>query len=84
MALERPILLGVDGEARELFIDEGKGGLYFTPEDHKDLARSIDIYLNDPRRMEDDGRNGSRYVRQHFERRTINMRLFHALKEMVG
>ena len=84
MALERPILLGVDGEARELFIDEGKGGLYFTPEDHKDLARSILIYLNDPRRMEDDGRNGSRYVRQNFERRTINMRLFHALKEMVG
>ncbi|MFM7813806.1 MAG: glycosyltransferase family 4 protein, partial [Flavobacteriales bacterium] len=32
MALRKPIVLGVDGEARELFITQGKGGFYVEPE----------------------------------------------------
>ena len=32
LALKKPIILGVEGEAKELFIDEAKAGLAFEPE----------------------------------------------------
>jgi glycosyltransferase involved in cell wall biosynthesis len=47
LALGKPLLLGVEGEARQLFIDEGRAGLAFAPEDADDLAvRCADTWLN--------------------------------------
>jgi glycosyltransferase involved in cell wall biosynthesis len=41
LAMRKPVFLGVDGEARTLFIDEGKAGWYFEPENDADLALKI-------------------------------------------
>lgn len=44
LALKKPLLLGVEGEAKEIFIDRGKAGWAFEPENDVDLAEKI-LYL---------------------------------------
>lgn len=49
LALRKPILLGVEGEAKEIFIDRGKAGWAFEPDNPVDLAGRIRyIYGNKP------------------------------------
>lgn len=71
LAMERPILLGVDGEARQLFIEEGKCGLYFRPEDYQHLAEQILLISSDPEKAKELGRNGRDYVSRKFNRDKI-------------
>lgn len=44
-AMEKPILLGVDGEAREI-IEKYGAGLYFEPENEADLIEKINLFMN--------------------------------------
>jgi glycosyltransferase involved in cell wall biosynthesis len=43
-AMEIPILLGVDGEARGL-VEEFKAGLYFEPENEKDFIKKLEMIM---------------------------------------
>lgn len=45
-AMKKPILLGVDGQAREL-IEEYKAGLYFEPENETDFVDAVYRMVND-------------------------------------
>lgn len=79
LALGKPILLGVDGEARELFIERGKCGLYYEPENDAELAQCIEfLYLNrdEANKM---GEAGKDYVKKHFNRRLIAHEFYEAL-----
>ncbi len=71
LAFGKPILLGVDGEAKELFIDEGKCGLFFTPENEQELADNILCLKNDTALCVQLGNNGKIYVQQKFDRKKI-------------
>ncbi|HZX63500.1 MAG TPA: glycosyltransferase family 4 protein, partial [Bacteroidales bacterium] len=66
LALRKPILLGVEGEAKELFIDEGNAGLAFVPEDEHDLAAKTEILFNNRQLAGDLGENGYHYVSRMF------------------
>lgn len=71
LAMKKPILLGVEGEAKDLFITEGKAGLAFTPEDASDLAeKTLQLFLN-PELIKQFGENGYRYVEEKFTRDKI-------------
>ena len=72
LALGKPILLGVDGEARQLFIEEGKAGLYFEPEEAGELAERIKVLISDPALVVSLGEQGQRYVQEHFDRQRIH------------
>lgn len=65
-ALRKPILLGVEGEAKELFIDEGNAGLAFIPEDGDDLAAKAMILFEDRKLTRELGENGYGYVSRMF------------------
>ena len=82
LALSKPVLLGVEGEAKELFIDEGEGGLAFTPEDAQDLARCVEQLAGDRAQLERMGASGARYVRTRFDREAISGRLWSALQQL--
>jgi glycosyltransferase involved in cell wall biosynthesis len=76
LAMGKPILLGVDGEARELFIEKGKGGLFFTPEDYGELAENI-LYLNVNRgKIFILGENGKQFVAINFNRELIAKKFY--------
>lgn len=71
LAMKKTILLGVEGEAKELFIDEGKCGLAFIPEDAEDLKNKVlDLYKNKSDLVQF-GENGYNYVQQKFTRDQI-------------
>ena len=67
----KPILLGVDGEARELFIDEGRGGLFYEPENASALAAAILELYENPSAVKVFGENGKKYVEENFQRKNI-------------
>lgn len=71
ISMEIPIILGVDGEARTLFIEEGRCGLYFSPEDDAALAVAIRTICEDPELAQSLGRNGRIYARRRFDRDAI-------------
>jgi glycosyltransferase involved in cell wall biosynthesis len=71
LAMKNPILLGVEGEAKELFIDEGKCGLAFVPEDAADLAnKTLELFSNRTK-LKQFGENGYSFVEQKFTRDII-------------
>lgn len=71
LAVEKPILLGVEGEAKSLFIDQGTCGLAYTPEDGQMLSEKIlDLYNSEMLRSKL-GKNGRTFVEQYFNRDEI-------------
>lgn len=83
LALSKPILLGVEGEAKRLFIDDGQAGLAFAPEDAEDLARKVLQYVDDRALMAAHGNNGSHYVQANFDRDVISARLWNELEALI-
>lgn len=71
LAMRKPILLGVDGEARTLFVEEGRCALYFEPDDAEQLAAAALELSSNPALCQELGLRGEAYVKQHFDRRKI-------------
>jgi len=83
LAMKKPILLGVDGEAKELFITQGKSGLYFTPESVEELAEAVAYVAGHPEKARQLGENARKYVGDKFNRNRIASE-FHALLIAAG
>ncbi len=66
LALGKPILLGVNGEARELFINSGKCGLYFEPENFDALSKNILRLYESEELLNELGKNGYIYIKNNF------------------
>jgi len=82
LASEKPILLGVDGEARQLFIEQGKAGLYFEPENVTELVEAIVRLKQNPEECQQLGVNGKKYVSTYFSRDKIAEKLWQKLGEI--
>ncbi len=82
LAMEKPILLGVKGEAKDLFITEGKAGWDFEPEDTGDLVSKINEICNAQDDLVSFGKNGRAYVAKKFNRKQIAEELFEKLKSL--
>ena len=82
LALKKPIILGLEGEAKELFIDEGKCGLSFEPENEKDLADKIMYIYSHPDEAAQMGENGLNYAAKNFNRDIIAEEFYNELKKL--
>ena len=71
LAMEKPLLLGVEGEAKHHFIDKAKAGLSFEPENELDLADKMQQFASDRNQINEMGKNGRSYVSEHFNRNKI-------------
>lgn len=80
MACARPVVLAVDGEARDLIIDRAHAGVYVPPEDGQALAAAVEQLAADPALAARMGQNGRDYVEMHFNRD----RLTEALNAMLA
>lgn len=82
LALGIPIVLGVDGEARQLFIEEAGAGIYYEPENGTALAEGI-LRLAESGALRDTlGDHGRRYARNRFDRRRISRALVERLSSV--
>jgi len=82
MAMGRPIILAVGGEAREI-VDEGEAGLCIEPESSASLCAVVLKLANKPALGRQLGSNGQRYVTAHFDRRVLARRFESVLMALV-
>jgi len=82
MACKRPILMAIDGVSRAL-VENAKAGVFVKPEDPADFATKIKIYLKDHKRIIEEGENGYRYAKQHFDRTVLANQYIGHLKALV-
>ncbi len=84
MALKKPLVLGVDGEAKTLFIDEGQAGVHFEPENADALAEAVRKLIANRDQMKQLGENGRRLVENRFNRNKIANEFTTKLKDEFG
>lgn len=80
--MEIPILLGVDGEAKKLFIDDAKAGLFFEPENVNELVNCLSDFCNNINELQHLGKNGRNYALTNFNREKIAENLHQQLLKL--
>jgi glycosyltransferase involved in cell wall biosynthesis len=78
MACEKPIVLGIDGAAREL-LERAGAGIAVPPEDPEALAAATLRLAADATACLEMGRRGRAFVEQHFGRRELSARMLDML-----
>jgi colanic acid biosynthesis glycosyl transferase WcaI len=67
MSCARPVILGVDGQARKI-IEEAQAGIFIRPENVNDLTEALVRLASDPELRNSLGRSGRQHILQHFSR----------------
>jgi colanic acid biosynthesis glycosyl transferase WcaI len=83
MSCARPVILGVDGQARQI-LEQAQAGICIEPGNSAELARAVSDLAGDEQRRETLGRNGRRHVLQHFSRRQTAMAYLDVLRGLLG
>ncbi len=66
-SMERPIILGVEGNSAEL-LQRAEAGICIEPENVQQLTEAIIQLADDPELQKRMGSNGRRYIQEHFDR----------------
>jgi len=67
MACERPVIVAVDGQARQI-VEEARSGVFVEPEDSKALAKAILNLVSEPERLRQMGLRGRQCIVTNFSR----------------
>ncbi|TKB65788.1 MAG: glycosyltransferase family 4 protein [Nitrospira sp.] len=82
MAMEKPIILGVEGERAELVMSSG-GGVCIEPENSHELAEHLlELYRNRDLAAKL-GSNGRRHVAEHYDRTVLARRYEYLLVSLI-
>ncbi len=68
MACERPVIVAVDGQARQI-VEEAQAGVFVEPENSQALVDAIVALSHDPQRRLQMGRSGRQHIVAHFSRK---------------
>jgi glycosyltransferase involved in cell wall biosynthesis len=83
MACARPIILGVDGQARKI-MEEAHCGLFVEPEDVAGLVGAVTCLLSKPALREALGANGRRHIVEGFSRQRTAEQYLELLESLCG
>jgi glycosyltransferase involved in cell wall biosynthesis len=78
----KPIILSVDGEAREHLV-RAKGGIWVEPENPEQIVNAIRYLHVNPNLCREFGKNGRKYVEEHFSRKVQAERLEKILRDIL-
>ena len=84
MACARPLLLAVNGEARDLIERQAGAALHVEPENPTALADAILRLHDDPAYARDLGLHGRAFVEAHFDRNTLAVALEARINTLLG
>lgn len=70
MSCARPVILGVDGQARQI-VEEAGAGLVIEPENAKELAQAINQLAANRERGESLGQKGREHILRYFSRQEM-------------
>ncbi|MFW6133023.1 MAG: glycosyltransferase family 4 protein [Planctomycetota bacterium] len=83
MAAARPIILAIDGAARELVVDAAGCGTFVEPENAEQIVAAMKAYRENPDMVRRHGENGRKYVAEHYDRRVLGARYIALLERAV-
>ena len=78
---KKPVLMAIDGVSREL-VEDANAGIFVEPENPTDFATKIRFYLDNPLLIKQQGENGYRYAKNHFDREILAMRYLNYIREV--
>jgi glycosyltransferase involved in cell wall biosynthesis len=67
-ACERPVIISIDGEARQI-VESARGGIYISPEDPLEMSRAIKKLKDSPSERMEMGKNGRKFTIQNYSRK---------------
>jgi glycosyltransferase involved in cell wall biosynthesis len=82
MAMERPLILGVEGEAKAL-VEEAGAGVGIEPESAAELAETVQTLAGDPERTRALGQSGRHFVTEFYSRAVMARRFEETLARVV-
>ncbi len=82
-ACERPVLLSVDGEAREV-MEQADAGIFIPPEDPQALSAALQRAIESPEQLSQMGRRGRTFVVDNYSRRSQAEKLAHILEKTTS
>ena len=82
MACGRPVVLGVDGQARKV-LDTAKAGVYIKPGDPEALAQAVMDLYRDPALRSRLGENGREFICEHYSRKQKALQYLSILESLV-
>ena len=80
-ALEKPIILGVEGESKEI-IKKYSAGICYIPENAKSLMSSIRLLIYDSKNLVE-YKSGCNKLAADFDRKKLSKIMYQKLKELV-
>ena len=80
---ERPVIISIDGEAREL-VESINGGLFVPPEDPDKMAEALIKFMNSPEELSIMGKNGFAYTKQNNSRKVLAELLINHLENLIN
>jgi glycosyltransferase involved in cell wall biosynthesis len=83
MSCERPVIVAVDGQAREI-IETAQAGIFVEPENAKRLVEVIQQLAADPSHCEKLGKNGRAHILQHFSRKQTALDYLEILRSLLA
>lgn len=84
LAFRKPVFLGVEGEAKELIIDQGHAGWAFEPENAADLAEKISLIASNRPLIMKTGDNGYEFLRREFDLDQIAASFLKILHQVIS
>ncbi len=82
MSCARPVILGVDGQARQI-LEEAAGGVVIEPENALALGRAIRDLAANPEAGGEMGQRGREYILRRFSRRQTAERYIEVLEQLL-
>jgi glycosyltransferase involved in cell wall biosynthesis len=83
MSCACPVILGVDGQAREI-VENARAGIVIEPENAAALVQAIEQLASDPDLGRSLGQSGRDYIQKHHSRRHTAEKYIEVLEEVLG
>jgi colanic acid biosynthesis glycosyl transferase WcaI len=83
MACERPVVVAVDGQARQI-VEEAGAGVFVEPENSGALVQAIHELAEDPARRRQMGTSGRQYIVSKFSREKTAQEYIAVLESLCG
>lgn len=83
MAMGRPIIMGVDGDARDIVMDAG-AGIEMEPDSPESLVQCIEKLTDSPTLAAEISRSARTYVARHYNRDELAARYLRLLEQVAG
>jgi hypothetical protein len=83
LAMTRPVIMGVEGEAREIVMNSG-AGVAMEPESPQSLVEAVERLADDPARVALKGEAARRHIVENFSRDVLAARFLRLLGQVTG